>query len=202
MSPFKSEKQRRYLYTNEPVVAKEFAKKTPKGKKLPEKVKKKKSAAFDLSTQMFKEAFLGLGKKKSKPKPDTFDRYFDEEISEEELWDWLESDEFILSPNSPLKSTDLKPNYKTDNAKYYKEVQQYLKNLNKANLHKYLEASRNKALADGYEHWEDLEEDLPWRNPTVDLLNEVHDTMTYPTMSTKEFDDFVDRVAKNVKLKG
>lgn len=40
--PFKSEAQRRYLYAKEPEVAKEFAAHTPKGKKLPEKVKKGK----------------------------------------------------------------------------------------------------------------------------------------------------------------
>jgi hypothetical protein len=38
--PFKSEAQRRYLFAKEPEVAKEFAKATPKGKKLPEHVKK------------------------------------------------------------------------------------------------------------------------------------------------------------------
>ena len=41
--PFKSQKQRAYLYANKPKVAKEFASKTPKGKKLPKKVTKKKS---------------------------------------------------------------------------------------------------------------------------------------------------------------
>ena len=40
--PFKSKAQRGYLYANKPKVAKEFEKKTPKGKKLPKKVKKKK----------------------------------------------------------------------------------------------------------------------------------------------------------------
>ena len=39
--PFKSKAQRRYLYANKPKLAKEFASKTSKGKKLPEKVKKK-----------------------------------------------------------------------------------------------------------------------------------------------------------------
>mgnify|MGYP003149615512 CR=1 FL=1 len=38
--PFKSKAQRAYLYANEPKVAKEFAKKTKKGAKLPKKVKK------------------------------------------------------------------------------------------------------------------------------------------------------------------
>lgn len=39
--PFKSKAQRAYLYANEPQVAKEFAVHTPKGVKLPKKVKKK-----------------------------------------------------------------------------------------------------------------------------------------------------------------
>jgi len=40
--PFKSKAQRGYLYANKPEVAKEFQSKTPKGKKLPRKVKRKK----------------------------------------------------------------------------------------------------------------------------------------------------------------
>jgi len=40
--PFKSKKQRKYLFAKKPTIAKEFASKTPKGKKLPKKVKKKK----------------------------------------------------------------------------------------------------------------------------------------------------------------
>lgn len=39
-NPFKSEAQRKYLFSQKPEIAKEFAKKTPKGKKLPKKVKK------------------------------------------------------------------------------------------------------------------------------------------------------------------
>jgi len=39
--PFKSEAQRKFLFAKEPKVAKEFASATPKGKKLPKKVKKK-----------------------------------------------------------------------------------------------------------------------------------------------------------------
>ena len=37
--PFKSEAQRRYLYTKEPTVAAEFQSKTPKNANLPQKVK-------------------------------------------------------------------------------------------------------------------------------------------------------------------
>lgn len=40
--PFKSKAQRKFLFAKKPKVAKEFASKTPKGKKLPEKVKGKK----------------------------------------------------------------------------------------------------------------------------------------------------------------
>lgn len=42
--PFKSEAQRRFLFANEPAVAKEFASKTPKGAKLPKHKKKKKQS--------------------------------------------------------------------------------------------------------------------------------------------------------------
>jgi hypothetical protein len=38
--PFKSQSQRKYLWTNRPEIAKEFESKTPKNKKLPKKVKK------------------------------------------------------------------------------------------------------------------------------------------------------------------
>lgn len=40
--PFKSKAQRRYMHATKPKLAKEFEKKTPKGKKLPKKVKRKK----------------------------------------------------------------------------------------------------------------------------------------------------------------
>jgi hypothetical protein len=40
--PFKSKAQKGYLYANKPKVAKEFESKTPKSKKLPKKVGKKK----------------------------------------------------------------------------------------------------------------------------------------------------------------
>lgn len=41
--PFKSKAQAKYLFANNPKVAKEFAAKTPSIKKLPNKVKSKKS---------------------------------------------------------------------------------------------------------------------------------------------------------------
>lgn len=40
--PFKSEAQRRWMYANNPKLAKKFEAETPRGKKLPEYVKKKK----------------------------------------------------------------------------------------------------------------------------------------------------------------
>lgn len=40
--PFKSDKQRKYLYANEPEVAKKFAKDTPKKSALPKTMKKKR----------------------------------------------------------------------------------------------------------------------------------------------------------------
>ncbi len=44
--PFASNAQRKYLFAKEPEVAKEFAAATPKGKKLPEHVKKKEASAM------------------------------------------------------------------------------------------------------------------------------------------------------------
>ena len=41
--PFKSEAQRKYLYARHPEVAKEFEAHTPKGAKLPKRVKKRNS---------------------------------------------------------------------------------------------------------------------------------------------------------------
>lgn len=40
--PFKSEAQRKFMYSQKPALAKEFEEHTPKGKKLPKKVKKKR----------------------------------------------------------------------------------------------------------------------------------------------------------------
>ena len=40
--PFKSKSQRRFLFWKKPKVAEEFAAATPKGKKLPEKISKRK----------------------------------------------------------------------------------------------------------------------------------------------------------------
>jgi len=39
--PFKSQAQRAFLYAKDPKLAKKFEKHTPKGKKLPKRVKKK-----------------------------------------------------------------------------------------------------------------------------------------------------------------
>ena len=40
--PSSSQRQRRFMFSQKPALAKEFAEKTPKGKKLPEKAAKKK----------------------------------------------------------------------------------------------------------------------------------------------------------------
>jgi hypothetical protein len=40
MSPFKSQRQRSWMYKNKPEMAKRWEKETPKGKKLPKKKKK------------------------------------------------------------------------------------------------------------------------------------------------------------------
>jgi hypothetical protein len=40
--PFKSQAQRKWMYANDPSMAKKWEKHTPEGKKLPKKVKKKK----------------------------------------------------------------------------------------------------------------------------------------------------------------
>ena len=43
--PFQSQAQRGFMYSQHPEIAKEFEDKTPKGKKLPDKKKKKHSKA-------------------------------------------------------------------------------------------------------------------------------------------------------------
>ena len=43
--PFKSEKQRKYLYAKHPEVAAEYESKTPRGKKLPKYAKSSKKPA-------------------------------------------------------------------------------------------------------------------------------------------------------------
>lgn len=49
--PFKSEAQRRWMYANEPEMAKRWEKETPKGKKLPEKVKTAFWTGFEKAAQ-------------------------------------------------------------------------------------------------------------------------------------------------------
>lgn len=58
--PFKSQAQRGFMYANHPEIAKEFEEKTPKGKKLPEHVAKKKKGK--------KEHPAVAGLKAAKPK--------------------------------------------------------------------------------------------------------------------------------------
>ncbi len=45
--PFKSQAQRKYMYSQKPELAKEFEAATPKGKKLPAKVSSKKGKSND-----------------------------------------------------------------------------------------------------------------------------------------------------------
>jgi hypothetical protein len=42
--PFKSQAQRQFMYSQHPEMAKEWENKTPKGKKLPDKLKKKSTS--------------------------------------------------------------------------------------------------------------------------------------------------------------
>ena len=48
--PFKSKAQRAYLFAKEPSVAREFAAATPKGARLPEHVKHKKTGKLTTKT--------------------------------------------------------------------------------------------------------------------------------------------------------
>ena len=55
--PFKSSAQRGYLFANDPKVAKEFAKETPRGKKLPKHVKRKKQTRASSGKPVPRDAF-------------------------------------------------------------------------------------------------------------------------------------------------
>jgi len=55
MSPFRSKAQARYLFSQEPNVAKEFASKTPSVKKLPERVGPKDPSKNKPVTAAFKK---------------------------------------------------------------------------------------------------------------------------------------------------
>ncbi len=63
--PFKSKAQRGYLFANKPEVAKKFAKKTPKGKKLPYYVKESGVMLKDMLTSMRDEISEIVGKQKT-----------------------------------------------------------------------------------------------------------------------------------------
>jgi len=57
--PFKSQQQRKWMYANDPEMAKEWEKETPKGKKLPKyapKKKKKKKSSLDYRSYIVKTA--------------------------------------------------------------------------------------------------------------------------------------------------
>ena len=51
--PFKSEAQRRWMYKNEPKLAKEWEKETPDNAKLPAKVKPSKQRSKKISQKLF-----------------------------------------------------------------------------------------------------------------------------------------------------
>lgn len=82
--PFKSEQQRKFMYSQKPEMAKEWEKETPKGKKLPKyapKKKKKKKSHADYRILLYKIANIeeALGKKIKAEHPDwTFDEICDE----------------------------------------------------------------------------------------------------------------------------
>jgi len=61
--PFKSEAQRRFMYARHPKIAKKWEKHTPKGKKLPKKIKKEKTAkeAFELKIHNILELLFEAG---------------------------------------------------------------------------------------------------------------------------------------------
>ncbi len=61
--PFRSQAQRRYLFSQKPRIAADFAAKTPKGAKLPEKAKKKPRIGVDNKMKgSFGETILQKGK--------------------------------------------------------------------------------------------------------------------------------------------
>lgn len=50
--PFKSEAQRKWMHANEPEMATKWEKHTPKGKKLPKRVKKSKSKSESIEVRL------------------------------------------------------------------------------------------------------------------------------------------------------
>ncbi len=66
--PFRSESQRRYLFSQEPEVAREFAAKTPKGAKLPERVHPAVKQAHKAFVEMHGSSFARNAGRGFKPK--------------------------------------------------------------------------------------------------------------------------------------
>ena len=52
--PFKSKAQKKYLYATNPKLAKKFQKKTPKGTRLPNKVRRKAKGGTKKKVQRYK----------------------------------------------------------------------------------------------------------------------------------------------------
>ena len=117
--PFKSEAQRRYLFAKEPEVAKEFAKATPKGKKLPEHVKKShllgvadaleqfgfKHAAEELRLKIPARTFHGLDAA-HKPGVERGAKKANEKATADTLAQALEQIDASTSPDAQLTAKD------------------------------------------------------------------------------------------------
>ena len=61
--PFKSKAQRRFMYANDKKMAREFEKKTPKGKKLPERASGKHMGSEKRKQELIKKHGLSKGLK-------------------------------------------------------------------------------------------------------------------------------------------
>jgi hypothetical protein len=117
--PFKSDAQRRYLFAKHPEVAKEFAAATPKGKKLPEKVKSAyvlggadalarlglKSAAEELRLKIPDRTFHGFDAAR-KSEAERAHKKADCAEDSDDLEKMLESLDAPISPNTQLSTRD------------------------------------------------------------------------------------------------
>lgn len=113
--PFVSNAQRKYLFANEPEVAREFASVTPKGKKLPEHVKRGaadalerfgfKRAAEELRLKIPSRTFHGFDAA-HKAEADRGSKKADVEGTADNLADMLKEIEGGVSPDVQLASRD------------------------------------------------------------------------------------------------
>jgi hypothetical protein len=116
--PFKSEAQRRYLFAKHPDVAKEFAAATPKGAKLPDKVKSAyvlggadalsklglKSAAEELRLKIPERSFHGFEAARKSEAERAHKKAGAEDAND--LEKMLESLDAPISPNTQLSTRD------------------------------------------------------------------------------------------------